>query len=112
MSELENALLGLETSLDNINETLESNTEYLKMISRELLISNLPENIRLDQRKLFTNIDLLEIYNSHRSTYLRALGVDPEGPASDGFKEDIKKYSELINKYEKENDEYYRKGCV
>lgn len=113
MSELENALLGLETSLDFINETLESNTEYLKMISRELLISNLPQEIHKKQRLLFGYTDYVKNTEKIMVSYMIRLSQEKDGPASEGLKKDIEKYKkEIVDYNDKIDDFIVNYGCV
>lgn len=102
----------VEFGFDRVTDKLDDINISLTRISEELLISNLPIELRNDQRNMFELIDsnksLLRLIKSHNDRISR----NPESIESDSLRIESEHWSEMYKINLNSIIELEKKGCI
>jgi hypothetical protein len=109
---MENKLINIEVSIDSLTDSVEKVADYLKVMSREMLISNLPVELHKDQRQLFKLSDDLQIQQFFLEYYKKKLDDAGDDVSSDGIKSDIENKEKRISELYNEIYKLTSKGCI
>lgn len=112
MTGIEDRLLGIEVSIEALNETLDESSKYLKLISREMIISNLPKEIHDRQRQMFELCDDLTLEQRVLKYYKERLREAKDDLSRDGYKDDIEKKMKKIDDLYTQIGELAHEGCI
>ena len=110
--DMENRLTNIEVSIDLLSESVDKVADYLKVMSREMIISNLPVELHKDQRELFSLSDDLHIQQFMLKHYRERLFESKDDVSSEGYKFDIEKKEKRIEELSTEIAKLVIKGCV
>jgi cell division FtsZ-interacting protein ZapD len=112
MNRTDDRLMSIEVSIDSLVESVDKTADYLKIISREMIISNLPKELHKDQRKLFSVADDLSIQQYMVKIYKSNLRSAKDDVSADGFKFDIEQKEKRIKELYADIGQLVNKGCV
>lgn len=109
---IESKLEDIEIAIENMNETIEKSSKYLKLISHEMIISNLPQNLHKFQRRMFEICDDLTLQQYMLKHYKERLQNAKDDASSDGFKADIQHKEQKIERLYEEIGTLSNMGCI
>lgn len=109
---IESKLEDIEIAIENMNETIEESSKYLKLISRELIVSNQVHQLREKQRKMFELCDDLDLQQRMLKYYKERLSEAKDDVASDGYRFDIEKKTKKIDELYEEIGLLSNDGCI
>lgn len=109
---IDSKLEDIEIAIDNMNDTIEESSKYLKLISREMIISNLPQHLHKDQRQMFVVCDDLSLQQRMLEFYRERVEDAKDDVSSDGYKEDVERKEKIIDQLRNEIGNLLNKGCI